>query len=132
MKLSKRIGLFVVALVLAGCSSGLYGVRGKVVFEDGTPLDGGMVVFEHIDGAAKSSADGPINTDGTFQLRTDAGEGVRAGKYRVLVRPKARPTPELKRLPLVIHPKFERFETSGIELVVEPKSNTFEIKVAKP
>ena len=30
------------------------------------------------------------------------------------------------------HPKFEKFETSGIKLTVEPKTNFFEIKVSKP
>ena len=131
MKYLKLTCLLALAFILGGCNSGLHTVRGKVAFEDGTPLDGGMVVFEMTEGGKTHQADGPIQPDGTFEMRTSQpGDGVHPGKYRVLVRPKARPTPEQKRLPPLIHPKYEQFETSGIEFVVEPKTNAFEIKVA--
>jgi hypothetical protein len=131
---TKRFALLALLVVLlAGCGRSTYTVRGKVVFPDGTPLEGGWVVFHKSEGESEVSADGPIQANGTFELRTNRpGDGVPPGTYRVLVKPRERNKKERLTLPLFIDPKFERFETSGIVLTVEAKENDFEIRVAKP
>jgi hypothetical protein len=138
MNTTRTLGSCVVLLIAfgtTGCGGkNHYTVRGKVVFvEDGTPLNGGWVYFERTEGDFAHSADSPIEPDGTFELRTaQPKDGVPVGKYRVLVKPPERPGSSAKHPPPVFHPKFARFETSGIELVVEAKTNVFEIKVSKP
>ena len=65
-------------LALPGCGgSGVYPAGGKVVFKDGTPLTGGVVLCEPIDEENKVSVRGYIGEDGRFRLGThrddDAG-----------------------------------------------------------
>jgi hypothetical protein len=79
------------ALVLAllgGCGARKYPVVGKVVFKDGTPLPGGLVVFSPLDPGNHVGARGYIQPDGTFELSSEkAGDGSLEGRYQVLVRP---------------------------------------------
>src|SRR5213592_1553362 len=79
--------------VCVGCGGQpKYPVEGKVVFKDGTPLPGGMVVFSPVDPAGRSGARGYIQADGTFQLSMDqTNDGTLEGRYRVLVVPPPRP-----------------------------------------
>jgi hypothetical protein len=119
-------------LMVAGCGKAQYPVRGKVTFEDGTPVTKGMVVFESMEGE-KMSARGEVQTDGSYQLSTHKpGDGVPAGKYRVLVAPKLNidsPQPERDRL---FDPRYEKFESSGLEFEVKSGSNEFAIQVTRP
>ena len=122
-----------IILSATGCGGGHYAVRGKVVFPDGKPLSGGMVIFQKSEGESELSVDSPIQEDGTFELRTlKPGDGVPPGTYRVLIRPRLRTKKEMLTIPPFIDPKYERFATSGIVLTVEAKENYFEIKVTKP
>src|SRR5438128_12598251 len=74
--------------LLGGCGARKYPVIGKVVFKDGTPLPGGMVVFSPLDPASHVGARGYVQADGTFELSSDRpGDGSLAGRYQVLVRP---------------------------------------------
>jgi hypothetical protein len=132
---TKRWPLVVLLLIgVAGCGGRrLYPVQGKVVFQDGTPLTGGLVVFEAVDPAAKVCASGPIRDDGTFRLGTDKeGDGAVAGRHRVLVVPPVPPKLQERNPPTPIHPRFQHFDTSKLEFTVVPGPNEFTIVVEKP
>src|SRR5262245_25725866 len=101
------LALFAPLLGAAGCGSGLYPVTGRVVFEDGSPLDEGIVICETYDGEKTVMARGNIQRDGTFRLGTiKPGDGARPGKYRVLVVPRGRTQAEANALPPIIDRKF--------------------------
>src|SRR5687767_10062189 len=89
--LTSRLSLSMtaVAVLAAGCGTkGLvtYPVEGRVVFADGTPLPGGTIEFESLEGQPQVNARGSIESDGTFRLVTPPDrEGAVAGAHRVLV-----------------------------------------------
>lgn len=122
--------LLLLPLALAGCGRGQYPVRGKVSYDDGTPMTKGLVVFESQDGKAAVTARGELADDGTYQLgTTKPGDGAPAGKYRVLVTPRIED-------PDAPEPAFDRryadFSTSGLEYEVKPGVNEFPITVTRP
>jgi hypothetical protein len=129
----KAIAVSLLLLSTAGCGKRQYPVRGKVTFEDGSPLTKGMVVFESMEGGEAITARGDVQTDGSFQLSTHKpGDGVPAGKYRVLVAPRLNidsPTPERDR---PFDTRYSDFKTSGLEFEVQPGPNEYPIRVTKP
>jgi hypothetical protein len=121
---------FLVLVFALGCGkSDIYPVGGHIVDMDGNPLPelkGGAIEFEAMDG--KTSANSGIDDEGGFRLTTAApGDGAHVGKNRVAITRRflGPDTP----VPHIILPKYEKFETSGLELMVEPKDNIFTIKV---
>ncbi len=120
-------------LTVAGCSGkGLVPVEGQVVYPDGTPvkgLDGGQVVFRSAGtGGASSNATGTIDAEGRFKLGSlTPGDGAARGTYQVLITPPD-PTGDVP-LPRAIDPKYEKFETSGLEVEVKAEPNTVTLKV---
>ena len=107
-----------------GCSGGGFApVRGKLVYPDGSPvtdMKNAQVVFEGVgaDGRGYSAA-GTIDGEGKFTLTSERpGDGAVPGKNKVLVAPYV-PDPE-RPPPKILDPKFERFETSGLEADVKP------------
>ena len=117
---------------IAGCSgSGNYPVRGKVVDTQGQPvpgLEGSQIVFTQVEGVSSSVAD--IAADGSFDAFTmRPGDGVPPGKYTVHI-PRKMIDPE-RAAPQVIHGKYEKPETSGLEATVEEKKNELEFKVER-
>src|SRR5262249_48822705 len=112
-------------LLLAGGCGGakLYQVHGKVIFPDGTPLNGGAGVFCPPDKKAPLGPRGGVREDGTFRVSTfREGDGAPEGAYRVLITPlelgnPAPPAPFAKR--------YRSFETSGLEYTVKPGENEF-------
>ena len=82
-----------VLLAALGCSRKptlpeTYPVRGKAVFSDGQPVPGGAIKFES-QSDATVVANGQINRDGTFTLRTFKvgihAPGAIAGPHRITV-----------------------------------------------
>ncbi|MCI0463975.1 MAG: hypothetical protein L0Z62_44140 [Gemmataceae bacterium] len=124
-------------ILLLGCGGGrTFPVRGKVVYRDGKPFPGGLVVFQPVDAGNKHSADGEIQPDGRFELRTfHPGDGVVPGKYRALISP-PHPAGDRgdKRVPRskLIAPRYLSFDTSGLEFTVKAESNEFTIEVDRP
>ena len=132
-------GLLLLFSVL-GCGRDFYPVHGKVTFADGTPLPGGLVVCELKVGDKAFMARGEIQRDGTFRLGTEKpGDGARPGKYRVLVTPEEAYEPnEARGIRAVkikspgIDERFLDFNTSGLELEVQPGPNEVVLTVARP
>jgi hypothetical protein len=114
-----------------GCGGrSLYPVQGKVVWENGadaTELDGGLVVCESVNGTVGSRGD--IQKDGSFRLSTyKPGDGAVLGKHRVAVvenKPGEPPPPP------IIDRAFFSVNTSGLEIIVEPKTNQVTLKVRR-
>jgi hypothetical protein len=118
-------------LALVGCGSGYYPVRGTITLEDGRPLGKGMVVFESTDGT--QMARGAIQADGKYELSTGRpGDGVKPGRYRVLVNPLdlSDVPDEQKVLPFDV--KYTRLDTSGLEVEVKAGDNDIPIKLTRP
>ncbi|MCL2118311.1 MAG: carboxypeptidase-like regulatory domain-containing protein [Planctomycetaceae bacterium] len=66
---------------LFGCSNKVQ-VSGKVVFEDGTPLTAGTVVFDN----GREQAKGAISENGTYRLSSMANhDGIPPGEYGVYI-----------------------------------------------
>ncbi|MCS7015225.1 MAG: carboxypeptidase-like regulatory domain-containing protein [Gemmatales bacterium] len=81
----------VMALQNIGCggaSREVVPVKGRLVFEDGTPLPAGtVVILDPMEGRVES-ASGETAADGSFQLRHVRGKaGAEVGKYRVRLGP---------------------------------------------
>ncbi|MCH2114856.1 MAG: carboxypeptidase-like regulatory domain-containing protein [Pirellulales bacterium] len=77
------------ALLLNGCKKDKYPPRfrvtGKVTFPDGAPVRTGVIEFVPIRG--NLTANGTINSDGTYSLSTiGQDDGACAGEYRVIVK----------------------------------------------
>jgi len=127
---------------VGGCGShpaATYPVSGKVEYADGAPLaTGGIILVKSIadEGQTVFNARGTIAADGKFRLSTlEKGDGAVAGKHQVLVRAKRDADDYLKRgvVPRpVIDPRFEHYETSGLEFTVEKNENDFTIVVEPP
>lgn len=106
-------------------------MQGTVTLEDGKALTKGMVVFESADGT--QMARGMVQSDGSYQLSTGKpGDGVKPGRYRVLVSAldMADVPDELKKLPFDI--KYTRYRTSGLEFDVKAATNDIPIKLTRP
>jgi len=125
-----RAGLLGLLMVVAGCGERLaYPVRGQIVDKEGNPvvaLKGSSVQFESVDD--KSSAHGVVDEKGEFRLSANSpGDGAKPGKHRVAILRVEKAT-DVK-VPHVIHPKYESFETSGLAETVEKRDNVLKIQV---
>lgn len=135
--MAKSVPLLLAALVavgLAGCgSSKTHPVRGTIHFKDGEvakELAGGTVEFESLD--QRVSARGDIQADGTFRLTTyDSGDGAVPGQHKVVIVPRVQ-NPDRPGPPPVIHPRYERLETTDLVITVERKSNNLRLEVDRP
>jgi len=126
-------------VVLLGCGgASVFPAGGKVVFKDGTPLNGGVILCEPVDEEVKVSVRGYIGEDGTFRLGTFRDDdGAPAGKYKVRIQPPEKLSSrerERARPKFSIHPRFMDCNTSGLEITVTNESgkNDFTLQVEKP
>ena len=118
----------------AGCGSDRYPVKGRVTYEDGSPLAEGNVVGETADGATRVMVQGDVRPDGTFEWGTERpGDGARPGRYKVIVLPRGLGDSEVAEgLQPDVDDKFTRYETSGIEFEVKAGRNELNITVTRP
>jgi len=80
-----------VVTLITGCGSGdqvaTYPVTGEVVFADGSPLQGGSILFNS-EQYAELTARGQVGADGSFKLQTYVtGDGAVAGRHQVAILP---------------------------------------------
>ncbi len=133
MRLWNAAVLLVISASLMGCGrQEIYPVKGKLIYPDGTPareLKGSRVISEGSSISGKIySAQGEIDGEGAFQLATlKAGDGSIVGKNKVLIERRMIDPEHVS--PRVIHERFERFETSGLELDVGETTNEFTLTV---
>lgn len=148
MKHYKRFPLLLLILTVAffvGCNS-KPSLKGKVTYEDGTPVTVGMVNFASSDTQAR----GKINPDGTFTVGTlKQADGLPPGTYKVYVTGTDLPDetavaaePELdsmgqpiqqmgKRKQLVDR-QFMSVSTTPLTCTVPAENNTYDVVVKKP
>ena len=143
---ARRLGrVAVLALAgLAGCGDSgsssstspppkepVHPVQGKVVLADGKPLTKGTVTFVPVKEAGRL-ATGEIQSDGTYTLGTkDLGAGAPEGDYRVKVEsPLTAPMPgKAKESRVVVPPKYQDEDTSGLKVTVKAGPNDIPIQL---
>jgi hypothetical protein len=102
-------------------------VEGKVVFPDGKPVTNGTIEFEPKNPDLKDmKARGEIQPDGSYRLTTvTEGDGAVEGPHRVIVVVSTRNGP-------VIDPRYQAFDSSGLDVMVGPRQNHIPLRVEKP
>ena len=143
IKSSRGLSIGLVAVLgwcaVVGCNNqpaATYPAGGTVKLADGTPLDGGQILFRPSEG--EFSARASIGPDGTFQLKTfEAGDGAVAGSHQVMVTPGV--TEENienaveRAQKQLFHPKYQSLQSSPLEFTVDPAGeNQFEIVLDPP
>lgn len=129
--------LLLCIVVLSGCGTSepeLQPVTGRVTFKDKKAIQGAIVEFVSEGGPGVR---GKTDSDGRFELTTNGHKGAMTGKYQVailqmLVIDGAASHSKAHHATLVIHPKYAKLETSGLEREVKAGSNefTFELDTA--
>jgi hypothetical protein len=118
---------------VSGCGD-RYSVTGRVLYEDGTPVEAGTVIAEGVVDGKPVGLQGNIGPDGRFALGgTRRGDGAVPGTYRVMVVPPALGDSEMAqgKRPAVAG-KYGRYETSGLTLEVKAQSNELTLRVTRP
>jgi hypothetical protein len=119
---------------LGGCARGPYAVAGKVVIE-GEPgptpeLKDYLVTLQSV--SAPIGANGTVQEDGSFTVGThQAGDGAMPGRYKVSIMSPIPSSPEESRARSILDPKYERFETSGLEVEIKPQRNDVTLTVQR-
>ncbi len=128
---------FSIVVLFVGCRGSdrlpTYKATGKITFSDGTPLEGGTILFEPTERVR--GARGLIGTDGTFTLGTyESSDGAVAGKHVAAIIPSVPDDfdPDAGRVPRTIHQRYTHMDTSGLEFEVKPEgSNDYQITVER-
>jgi hypothetical protein len=130
----------------AGCGGGLktYPVEGRVVYDDGSPVLGGIINFETDRGNTANgepntiNATGAVEPDGSFRLITNRQfEGAVVGVHRVAVSEAPSTVSDFdamqksSRKTIAIARRYASFDTSGLTATVEPKANSITITVKR-
>ena len=133
MKSSIVAILGVCLLLLVGCGKNVQ-VKGKVTFEDGSPLTTGMVIFQ----AGSTQSKAPIEEDGSYVVGTlKADDGLPRGTYQVYITGAVEVsgisvTGAMLAPPVeLIDSKFTKPETSGLTVEVKGRT-TYDITVTPP
>jgi hypothetical protein len=132
-----------VLAVVAGCGNSDAGVpvtthpvKGKVLLPDGKPLSQGVITFVPTKQPGRE-ATAKIESDGTFTLTTQhPNDGAAEGDYRVTIVsdlsvPGAKPGSKR----LVVNPKYEEENSSGLTATIKSGSNDlapFQLDDKKP
>lgn len=134
MTLIVRVASAIGCVALAGCGPGgppLHSVTGRVLLTGGKPVEGAVVEFASPDGSGARGRTGP---GGQFELATGGLPGAVAGTHRVavlqmVVADGAASHVGPHHAPLVVHPRYAGFATSGLTREVRAGPNDFTIEV---
>ena len=143
--------LMIISAAVAGCGGAvkgapkLYRVSGTVTYK-GQPVAGAKVMF--MGDGTKAPAVGVTDDAGRYSLSSLAGSGAVEGKHVVAIMKESEPDPAAKvnmsmeeaaeaaKKPAktgagtsLIPAKYQKPETSGLEFVVKPESNTIPIEL---
>jgi hypothetical protein len=135
-KVMQRFPIFsaLLLVVLVGCGGGQgHPVEGKVMYEDGSPLTAGAIVF-HPDDAKGITARGGIDETGAFKLNSDNGKtGAFPGSYKVTITAnKPNPKDEYGEPIQLLPKKYANPSTSGLTATVPSESpDAYHFKVPK-
>jgi hypothetical protein len=121
-------------MLWSGCSGNFASEVSGTVTMDGNPIGPGFLVFAAVDGDT-NPANGAIQPDGSYQLKTANTRGLNPGKYRVSVTILDQPdVPPGERSYIVaksrIPVKYNDMSTSGLEFDVAPGRNSIDIALA--
>ena len=132
--LARTFLLFLLLVGLTGCGNRMRTVEGQVVFTDGKPLTGGLVIFDPADpGQPAVAARGEIGRDGKFRIGTyAASDGVLEGNYRVTIAPPLPASPNDLGRVKVIPPKYEDPDKSGLTFRVTGNHTDYKITLNRP
>lgn len=124
------------SVLVTGCGKTI--VKGKVHFEDGSPLSKGTIYFE----SEKFSFRGDIQSDGTYTAVSPTGGAIPKGQYRVAITDavdRIGPTdyvsqpggpPPVFQETQLIGQKFVSVTTSGLSVEVKG-ATTYDVAVEK-
>jgi len=121
-------------IALTGCGgSGMDSQVSGQVKLDGQAVGPGAVVFAPIEGNS-NPADGAIQLDGTYFLKTSREVGLKAGAYKVSVsvfdQPQVKPGERsMVAAKLKTPQRYADILTSGLEYTVEPGKNHIDIEL---
>ncbi len=127
--------LFFLLAMTVGCSENV-SLSGRVTFsDDGTPLTHGTVVFD----SGSFLARGTINKEGYFNVGSEkATNGIPPGTYKITLTntDESREVPDrgmpgsMRRISIpVIHQKYSRSTTSGLEITIDKNTKDFSFQV---
>ena len=128
-----------IALGFSGCGNSdavkprqVYAVKGKVLLLDGTPLKSGRVCL--VSTTTATEYGGTIGSDGSFEIKTNYGDGAPEGSYKVRIDPEVVSGPQAQGKPrsrkgaanLPFPAKYADEGTSDLTVTVIPENNTLE------
>lgn len=114
--------------LLVGCGGeSLQTARGKVVYGDGTPVQGGSITFNNAEKRLSATSD--IAADGTFALKFGNSSGAPAGEYTVVVTGSS----DVYGAPPTVDNIYGDPSKTPLTQTIKPGSNTdLEVKVERP
>lgn len=116
------------SLLAVGCGGTpqTYPVEGVVTLPEGTPAANCRVVFDN----RRQTAQGVTDAQGRYRLTTFvSGDGAVPGAYEILVAELQDLDPDAP-VAARFDARYQNFQTSGLTFVVEPKSNTCNLRLA--
>jgi hypothetical protein len=129
-----RLTAAVLCLMALGCNSGelkTYDVPGKLVYDDGTPVNGATLVFQTKVGDKTVDGHAMADSEGRFRVTTfKEGDGIVEGEHAVSVSPLPAgdsATPTAPSVP----PAYSDFSTSGLKTTVTPATQEIVITVSR-
>jgi hypothetical protein len=129
----RRFLLLLIAVpFLGGCGSGHVPVSGMVVYDDGSPVAEGTVCGELVEGGSYM-VQGNIQ-NGAFSLGTSRpGDGVKPGKYKIMIQCRALGDAELAQgKKPAIDAKYGAYGSSGLTLDATTARSDVKLVVSRP